>query len=181
MKKLHYIIVNLSLLTLLAACGNPGEGASEHAHQTSQAQATASENTTAVAALKNPNLDAVYQQYQRLVEALIDGDANAAKLPALAIEAGAREIPGATSIANAAAEISTAGDLNTQRLAFARLNEVFISLVKQTGMDSGKLYIAHCPMALDDEGASWVTNTREIKNPYFGSSMLTCGTVTEAL
>ena len=180
MKKLQYITINLCLLTLLAACGRPGNKTSEQDHHTSAAQPTAVINSN-TAALKDPNLDAVYQQYQKLVEALIAGDANAAKLPALAIEAGAREIPGATTVAKAAAEISAATDLNGQRLAFAKLNEVFIKLVKQTGTDNGKLYIAHCPMALDDEGASWVTNTREIKNPYFGSSMLTCGTVTETL
>ncbi len=181
MKKLHFSIFSLSMLSLLAACGSPGNGSSAHDHNNASAPVASIENTRASATLNDPNLDAVHQQYQKLVEALTNGDVNAAKLSALAIEAGAREISGAATMAKAAADISTNGDLKAQRLAFASLNKDFINLVKQSGMESGELYVAHCPMALDDEGASWVTMTKEIRNPYFGSSMLACGTVTEAL
>jgi len=54
-------------------------------------------------------------------------------------------------------------------------------LVKDSGLESGELYVAHCPMALNDKGASWVSNSKEIRNPYFGESMLTCGSVKETL
>src|SRR5690606_2826422 len=36
---------------------------------------------------------------------------------------------------------------------------------------------AHCPMAFDDKGASWLQRGDEILNPYFGSEMPSCGSV----
>jgi hypothetical protein len=192
MKKLNHIVLLLSLTILAAACNQKEKQAESHEQRTHTNHAPAGTaanisqvNPQAGAAasvvLKDPDLDAVYQQYKKLTLALVDGDFNTAKLSALAIEAGARQIKGAGNIATAAATISGTSDLKAQRLAFARLNEAFIALLKNTGLDSGNLYVAHCPMALDDEGASWVSHTKEIRNPYFGDSMLTCGSVTEIL
>ena len=39
------------------------------------------------------------------------------------------------------------------------------------------LYYQYCPMAFDDEGAYWISNEKEIRNPYFGDKMLKCGEV----
>jgi hypothetical protein len=192
MKKLNHIVLLLSLTILAAACNQKekqAESDEQHTHTNYAPAGTAANisqvNPQAGAAasvvLKDPDLDAVYQQYQKLTLALVDGDFNTAKLSALAIETGARQIKGAGNIATAAATISNTSDLKAQRLAFARLNEAFIALLKNTSLDSGNLYVAHCPMALDDEGASWVSHTKEIRNPYFGDSMLTCGSVTEQL
>ena len=47
-------------------------------------------------------------------------------------------------------------------------------------MDS-PLYIQHCPMADQEKGADWLSREKEIRNPYFGKSMLTCGEVTDTL
>lgn len=189
MKVLKNIGLVLSLTILAAAC-NPKDkhvASVEQHKQSSHAAAETPSNlhqeapVAGVPVLSNADLDAVYQQYQHLTAALVNENSNTAKLAALAIETGARHIKGAGSLAKAAAAISGTSDLKAQRLAFASLNEAFIGLVKSTGLDSGRLYIAHCPMALNDQGASWVSQTKEIKNPYFGESMLTCGSVTETL
>ena len=37
------------------------------------------------------------------------------------------------------------------------------------------VYVQHCPMAKANKGADWLSKETEIKNPYFGSDMLTCG------
>jgi Cu(I)/Ag(I) efflux system membrane fusion protein len=36
-------------------------------------------------------------------------------------------------------------------------------------------------MAFNNKGAYWLSNEREIKNPYFGSEMLECGSVEDSL
>jgi Cu(I)/Ag(I) efflux system membrane fusion protein len=41
------------------------------------------------------------------------------------------------------------------------------------------VYVQHCPMADNNKGADWLSLEKEIRNPYFGSSMLTCGEVTK--
>ena len=40
-----------------------------------------------------------------------------------------------------------------------------------------KLYLAFCPMAFNNEGGYWLQDSKEIKNPYFGSKMLSCGEI----
>jgi len=41
------------------------------------------------------------------------------------------------------------------------------------------LYHDHCPMYDNNKGAMWLSETREIRNPYFGDKMMTCGSVKE--
>ena len=43
------------------------------------------------------------------------------------------------------------------------------------------LYHDHCPMAQDNKGAMWLSETKEIRNPYFGDKMMTCGSVEEMM
>jgi hypothetical protein len=70
--------------------------------------------------------------------------------------------------------------IDHQREHFVMLSEDVYSLVKAFG--GGKtLYHDHCPMANNNKGALWISETAEIKNPYMGSSMPTCGTVEEKI
>ena len=43
------------------------------------------------------------------------------------------------------------------------------------------LYKQFCPMANNDKGAFWISSEEQIRNPYFGASMLQCGEVTEII
>ncbi len=45
----------------------------------------------------------------------------------------------------------------------------------------GKLYVAHCPMAFGNKGASWLQADENIANPYFGSRMFRCGEIERTL
>ena len=40
-----------------------------------------------------------------------------------------------------------------------------------------KLYQDFCPMANDCKGAIWISEVKEIKNPYYGAEMLSCGSL----
>jgi hypothetical protein len=72
------------------------------------------------------------------------------------------------------------GDVEHQREQFATMSESLYTLVKAFG--GGKtLYHDHCPMAKDGKGAMWLSETKEIKNPYFGDKMMECGSVEEEI
>ena len=65
-----------------------------------------------------------------------------------------------------------------QRTHFAPLSETVYELVKNFG--AGRtMYHDHCPMARNNEGAMWMSENKEVTNPYFGAEMLNCGTVEE--
>jgi Protein of unknown function (DUF3347) len=71
-------------------------------------------------------------------------------------------------------------DIAAQRTHFYTLSQGVYELAKAFG--SGRpLFHDHCPMARDNQGALWISEIREVKNPYFGADMLTCGTVEEVI
>ena len=71
-------------------------------------------------------------------------------------------------------------DITQQREIFAELTENVYQFAIAFGY-SKTLYYEHCPMALNDKGANWLSTESEIKNPYFGDEMLSCGSVKEEI
>ena len=49
--------------------------------------------------------------------------------------------------------------------------------ILEGAIDSGTVYKQYCPMAFNNTGAYWFSNSKEIFNPYFGEKMLKCGRV----
>jgi len=76
-----------------------------------------------------------------------------------------------------AKHIAESKDLAHQREHFAPLSQNIITLAKVFKADE-PMYIQHCPMYNDGEGADWISKENTVKNPYYGSSMLTCGKTT---
>jgi uncharacterized protein (DUF885 family) len=75
---------------------------------------------------------------------------------------------------------SNAGKIEHQREHFDMLSNDMTDLVKEFG--AGRtVYLDHCPMYNNNKGANWLSETKEIANPYLGQSMPTCGTVKEEL
>jgi hypothetical protein len=67
-----------------------------------------------------------------------------------------------------------------QREHFETLSQDLYDLVKAFG-SSQTLYQTHCPMYNNNKGANWLSETKEIKNPYLGAKMSTCGEVKEEI
>jgi Cu(I)/Ag(I) efflux system membrane fusion protein len=68
-----------------------------------------------------------------------------------------------------------------QRKQFDFLSQVLINTIKVFGISEGKFFVQHCPMANNDKGADWLSDAKEIRNPYFGDVMLTCGMVQDTI
>ncbi len=80
-----------------------------------------------------------------------------------------------------AEHIATNGkNIAHQREHFEMLSKDVYDLVKTFG-GGQTLYKDFCPMYNNNKGAFWVSETKEIKNPYLGKSMPTCGTLKEEL
>jgi hypothetical protein len=75
---------------------------------------------------------------------------------------------------------SNASDIEHQREHFDMLSQDIYELVKSI-KPTQVLYKDHCPMYNDGKGAIWLSESKEIKNPYYGSKMLTCGTMEEEM
>ena len=73
-------------------------------------------------------------------------------------------------------KISSEEDVNVQREYFEAVTAGVKALVEKH-ITSGTLYYQYCPMAFEGKGAYWISNEKEVFNPYFGDVMLHCGTV----
>lgn len=74
-----------------------------------------------------------------------------------------------------------AENIGQARKGFKDLSDQFVMMAKSFGPFDQVLYIQHCPMANSNKGADWISNNKEIRNPYFGQDMLTCGEVKQKI
>lgn len=77
--------------------------------------------------------------------------------------------------------ISKSTDLENQRDHFRILSEQIIAITRNFKNFKNELYVQHCPMANSNQGADWLSQSKEVRNPYYGEAMLSCGEVTEIL
>ncbi len=73
-----------------------------------------------------------------------------------------------------------AGNIKHQREHFDMLSKDVYDMVKTFGAGQ-QLYKDFCPMYNNNKGAIWLSETKEIKNPYLGKKMPTCGSVKEEI
>jgi Cu(I)/Ag(I) efflux system membrane fusion protein len=144
---------------------------------------------SSVAAPMKAQISELVGEYMKLKDALVASDAAAAKAAANQVLTVANAMPVATlttdektyaeekrdQVVNSATKIAGAANLDAQRENLEQLSEAVFSMAKAFDAASETLYYQHCPMALNDQGAYWLSSNEEIRNPYFGDKMLKCG------
>ena len=76
---------------------------------------------------------------------------------------------------------SNAGNISHQREHFETLSGEIYDLLKAGNTTGKKLYYANCPMYNKGKGGNWISETKEIHNPYYGKAMQDCGSLKEEL
>jgi Protein of unknown function (DUF2911)/Protein of unknown function (DUF3347) len=74
-----------------------------------------------------------------------------------------------------------AAKIDQQRARFISLSNNIVSITKSLKINEEAAYLQFCPMANDGKGAYWLSKENKVKNPYYGKSMLSCGSVKETL
>jgi len=87
----------------------------------------------------------------------------------------------AKTIGEEAKKISGLTDVEAMRTQFQIVSDAMFDLLRTVKYDNAVVYHQYCPMAFDDKGAYWLSNSDDIKNPYFGKKMLVCGEVRDSL
>lgn len=136
----------------------------------SKSVATVFPHTTVTA--NNP--DKAYERYAALDNALAKDDAVTAQKAGAKLVHALKDIPGSAKATKAATAISKTKDISAQRKSFAILSQELIKLFKTNKPDNVMIYIHYCPM----KKAYWLTDSKEIHNPYFGKAMPSCGKTT---
>jgi Cu(I)/Ag(I) efflux system membrane fusion protein len=85
------------------------------------------------------------------------------------------------TIKQAALSLGETKGLEAQRAIFETISDNLYELIKTIKPVGIATYHQYCPMAFEDKGAYWLSDTSHIQNPYFGKKMLICGEVTDSL
>ncbi|NDP27241.1 MAG: DUF3347 domain-containing protein [Flavobacterium sp.] len=119
---------------------------------------------------------AVYNHYIAIKTALVQTDAELAQDHAKKMIAELENTKANEEIATAARKIATSTNVNEQREAFSEFTKSMAPIL-EGALKSGEIYQQYCPMAFEGKGDFWYSNSKEIRNPYFGDKMLKCGRV----
>lgn len=149
--------------------------------QHDHASHSAAQTQQSTAKFKDEKLGTAYEHYIHLKDALVASNAQDAKKAATDLQTSLANVSGSKKVVDEAAKVASSSDLDEQRKAFSSLSNEMKTLVKDGKLASGSLYVEYCPMANNNEGAFWLSNEKQIKNPYFGDAMLKCGSVKETI
>lgn len=86
----------------------------------------------------------------------------------------------AKELINSTKLIQGSNDISVQRENFVSLSTNMYLLIKEA-KNEVPVYYQFCPMANKGKGANWLSLENKVKNPYYGSRMLSCGKVVETL
>lgn len=77
--------------------------------------------------------------------------------------------------------IATSDKIEDQRKAFSSFSDQFYKAIKTFGLMGKTAYYQLCPMANNGKGAYWLSESKSIRNPYFGDTMIDCGELKETM
>ena len=202
-KRISLFSLAVSGSLFLASCGNSSntenhndmnhehQEGKEHDHGSHQHSESNKRNVSSNSGELKGDLTSIMSSYFSLNESLVkDNASSAAKSSENLVEAlKVFKAEGLTeeaqnevseiqesAIENAEHITANSDDIEHQREHLVLLSIDIKDLIAIIGTTQ-KLYEDYCPMANDNEGAIWISQTEEINNPYMGSSMPTCGKV----
>lgn len=86
-----------------------------------------------------------------------------------------------TGISNELSAVKQEKDIEERRKSFQVLSEQLYDLIRTVKYDRAVVYHQYCPMAFNDAGAFWLSNSSDIRNPYLPKKMLICGEVKDSI
>lgn len=195
-----YSVVSVFLLSNCSA--KKEEAAQEETHDESM-HASSDEATAPEASTPQFQVDATFQQqlsgvftsYISLKDAFVATDAVKVKEAAAKTQESLSKVDMMllTGVAHndwmtfegglkaALKEMQASADIEAQRASFSKLSDNMYKSIKAYGLGGATAFYEFCPMAFNNEGGYWLSDVAEIRNPYFGDKMLTCGSVQEKL
>lgn len=139
-------------------------------------------------------LKTIFEGYFALKDALVKSDGklvstlakdllaniNSVKMEKLSSEEHTVWMKVMSSLKSNTEKIAATTSIEKQRVVFMDLSANFYDLLKVSKQDYS-IYYQNCPMYNDGKGANWLSKENAVKNPYYGSQMLTCGKTVETI
>ncbi len=161
------------LLTIIIGCKENTQDAKITGTEEKEISADATVQT-----FENEMTGKVWDTYLELKTAFVKSDLTAVQSAASNIASILTE--DTADLKNLAQQMADSDDLEKQRELFSEFTDKAGTMFKEA-LASGTMYKQFCPMAFNNTGAFWYSDTAEIRNPYFGDRMLKCGAVKETI
>lgn len=174
MNSLFKNIAAIGILSALFAC-------TQSAPKSVSTEQNIVQSTTNSIQLKDTQQDEVLKQYFRLKDALVASNASNTQKEATTLTT---LLKASTSFAESILtcdSIANTSDLAKQRSTFTNLSNQLIAQFSKTSLLKGFFYLQFCPMANEGNGGYWLSAESDIRNPYYGNEMLTCGEVKKTI
>lgn len=85
------------------------------------------------------------------------------------------------TLANESNKLVAEKDMEIKRKSFQQVSDALFDMLRTIQYNGSTVYQQYCPMAFDNNGAAWLSNSNDIVNPYFGSKMLHCGELRDSI
>jgi hypothetical protein len=124
------------------------------------------------------NTDKLLNEYYSVKDALVNSNAAAASTAITTLQQTVKADNAFTqkeALSGAVDKLAKAKAIEKQRAAFNDVSTILWKIVQDSDKVNGTVYYQYCPM----KKAYWLSEAPAIKNPYYGSAMLTCGKVAE--
>ena len=128
----------------------------------------------------NKELDLLFDDYLLVKAAMVNSDVKKTAMAARKLNNDFKQDLIFKTPSQVALLIANAKDLKKQREFFVGLTNA-VDKALQGQVSEGKFYKQMCPMAFEGMGGEWLSNSKEIRNPYYGDEMLACGAVIKVI
>jgi hypothetical protein len=119
----------------------------------------------------------IYGLYLSVKAALVNSESGIVQAETKKLEAVIEDSEENVQLKAVSKLISLTKDIKKQRDFFVSLTSEVEKLVGKAEITSGEVYKQFCPMAFDGEGGYWLSDSKEVRNPYYGKKMFACGSV----
>ena len=160
----------IGILTMFVAC-------TQSAPKSSSSEQKVVQSTADTIQLKDTQQDDILKHYFRLKDALVASNAPNAQKEATTLTTSLKASPAFAKSVFMSDSIAKSTDLAKQRSTFTNLSNQLIAQFSKTLVLKGSFYLQFCPMANEGNGGYWLAAEQEVRNPYYGDEMLTCGEV----
>ncbi|MGB3467118.1 MAG: DUF3347 domain-containing protein [Cyclobacteriaceae bacterium] len=176
-------VVFATILFGFTSCGSSQKQTTEYDHADHQAMDHAGDDTQQSTKLTKEQTQLVLASYLKIKDALVQTDGESASTAAKGLldNLGDGQSELLDKIRFDAEHINETKDAGHQRDHFNTLSDNIYELIKTSSANENTIYRQYCPMAFDNKGAYWLSAEEQIRNPYFGDRMLSCGSVKEKL
>jgi hypothetical protein len=174
--KANHLVILSALFFVFIGCKNEKKEAEIVTVETSKDNFNHEGEDIAVT-FEDEKLNTVFKEYIAVKNALINTDAaktsaNASTLMTAFANIGVEDVA-----LKAAQNIVESDNVEEQRASFVVVTAEVEKMLNNGTITSGNYFKQYCPMAFNNNGGYWLSESDKIANPYFGDKMYRCGRI----